>query len=49
VGIEHTRRLGVIYSNKDYGCEWDYEWRNKRFREQDNTRLAVNLVVYVMT
>ena len=48
-GYEHRGRLGVIYSNKDYGCEWDYDWRNKRFRSQDNTRFAVNLVVYSMT
>lgn len=48
-GFEHAGRLGVIYSNKDYGCEWDYDWRNKRFRATDNTRFAVNLVVYAMT
>jgi hypothetical protein len=48
-GIEHRGRLGVIYANQDYGCEWDYDWRNKRFRSSDNTRFAVNLVVYAMT
>jgi hypothetical protein len=48
-GIEHAGRLGVIYSNKDYGCEWDYDWKNKRFRTQDNTQFSVNLVVYAMT
>ena len=48
-GIVRNGRLGVIYSNKDYGCEWDYDWRNKRFRARDNTQFAVNLVVYVMT
>jgi len=48
-GIEHRGRLGVLYSNKDYGCEWDYEWRNKRFRREDNTKFAVNVVVYAMT
>jgi len=48
-GVERGGRLGVIYSNKDYGCEWDYDWRNKRFRATDNTRFAVNLVVYCMT
>jgi len=47
--IDRRGRLGVIYSNKDYGCEWDYDWRNKRFRKDDNTRFAVNLVVYCMT
>ena len=48
-GIDRRGRLGVIYSNKDYGCEWDYDWRNKRFRREDNTRFSVNLVVYAMT
>jgi Domain of unknown function (DUF4159) len=48
-GVEHRGRLGVLYSNKDYGCEWDYDWRNKRFRREDNTRFAVNIVAYCMT
>ena len=48
-GISIDGRLGVLYSNKDYGCEWDYDWRNKRFRRSDNTKFAVNLVVYAMT
>jgi hypothetical protein len=47
--IDRNGRLGVIYSNKDYGCEWDYDWRNKRFRKDDNTRFGVNLIVYCMT
>jgi len=48
-GIEVDGRLGVLYSNKDYGCEWDYDWRNKRFLAEDNTRFAVNVVVYALT
>ncbi len=48
-GIERNGRLGVVYSNKDYGRDWDYDWKNKRFRRTDNTRFAVNLVVYAMT
>lgn len=48
-GIEIDGRLGVLYSNKDYGCEWDYDWRNKRFLAKDNTRFAVNIVVYALT
>jgi uncharacterized protein DUF4159 len=48
-GVERHGRLGVLYSNKDYGCEWDYDWRNKRFQREDNTRFAVNIVVYAMT
>lgn len=46
--VVHRGRIGVLYSNKDYGCEWDYDWRNKRFQRDDNTRFAVNLVVYAM-
>jgi hypothetical protein len=47
-GIERSR-LAVLYSNKDNGCEWDYEWRNKRFLREDKTKFAVNIVVYAMT
>jgi hypothetical protein len=47
--VERHGRVGVLYSNKDYGCEWDYDWRNKRFQREDNTKFAVNVVVYVMT
>lgn len=47
-GIEIDGRLGVLYSNKDYGCEWDYDWRNKRFLAEDNTRFAVNIVIYAL-
>jgi hypothetical protein len=42
-------RIGVLYSNKDYGCEWDYDWKNKRFQRDDNTRFAINIVTYAMT
>ena len=48
-GIEIDGRLGVLYSNKDYGCEWDYDWRNKRWLAEDNSKFAVNVVVYAMT
>jgi hypothetical protein len=48
-GINIDGRLGVLYSNKDYGCEWDYDWRNKRFAAVDNTRFAVNIVLYALT
>ncbi len=47
-GIEIDGRLGILYSNKDYGCEWDYDWRNKRFLAEDNTRFAVNIVMYAL-
>lgn len=48
-GIAIDGRLGVLYSNKDYGCEWDYDWRNKRFLGEDNTKFAVNIVIYALT
>ena len=42
-------RIGVLYSNKDYGCEWDYDFRNKRWYKIDNTKFAVNIVMYALT
>lgn len=47
--IEVNGRIGVLYSNKDYGCEWDYDFRNKRFYKIDNTRFSVNIVMYALT
>lgn len=47
--IEINGRIGVLYSNKDLGCEWDYDFRNKRWLKVDNTRFAVNIVIYSMT
>ena len=47
--IERGGRVAVLYSNKDYGCEWDYDWRNKRFLRDDNTKFAINIVVYAMS
>lgn len=41
-------RIAVLYSNKDYGCEWDYDFRNKRFLAEDNTRFGVNIIMYAM-
>ena len=46
--VQHGGRISVLYSNKDYGCEWDYDWRNKRFQREDNTKFGVNIVVYAM-
>ena len=46
--IEINNRIGVLYSNKDYGCEWDYDFRNKRFLTEDNTKFAVNIILYAM-
>lgn len=46
--IEIDGRIAVLYSNKDLGCEWDYDFRNKRWLKEDNTRFAVNIVMYAM-
>ena len=42
-------RIAVLYSNKDFGCEWDYDFRNKRWLAIDNTKFAVNIVIYALT
>jgi hypothetical protein len=47
--VEVNGRIGVLYSNKDYGCEWDYDFRNKRFYKIDNTRFSVNIIMYALT
>ena len=47
--IEFHGRIGVLFSNKDYGCEWDYDFRNKRFLAEDNTKFGVNIVTYALT
>lgn len=47
--VEVNKRIGLLYSNKDYGCEWDYDFRNKRWYKIDNTRFAVNIVMYALT
>ncbi len=46
--IQINNRLGVLYSNKDYGCEWDYDFRNKRFLAEDNTKFGVNIILYAL-
>lgn len=46
--IEINGRIGLLYSNKDYGCEWDYDYRNKRFLSEDNTKFGVNIIMYAM-
>ena len=48
-GAEHEGRLSLIYSSKDYSSEWNYHPDNKRFLSVDNTKFAVNLVVYALT
>ena len=46
--IEIDGEIRVLYSNKDYGCEWDYDFRNKRWYANDNTKFGVNIVMYAM-
>jgi len=46
--ITVSDRIGVLYSNKDYGCEWDYDFRNKRFLAKDNTHFAINIITYAL-
>ena len=47
--IEVNGKIAVLYSNKDYGCEWDYEYRNKKWMSIDNTQFGVNIVMYALT
>jgi len=47
--IEIDGRVAVLYSNKDYGCEWDYDFRNKRWLAEDNTKFGVNIIMYALT
>ncbi len=47
--VEIKGRIGILYSNKDYGCEWDYDFRNKRWLAEDNTKFGVNIILYAMT
>ncbi|MHC2992862.1 twin-arginine translocation pathway signal [Pontibacter sp. HJ8] len=47
--IEINGKIGVLYSNKDYGCEWDYDFRNKRWLAEDNTKFGVNIIMYALT
>lgn len=47
--ISMNDRIAVLYSNKDYGCEWDYDFRNKRFLAKDNTQFGVNIITYALS
>ena len=48
-GVERDGRLVLLYSSKDYSSEWNYHPENKRFMSVDNTKFAVNIVVYALT
>lgn len=47
--VERRGRIAILYSNKDYSSEWGYHPENKRFLSIDNTRFAVNIIVYALT
>jgi len=47
--VMRAGRIAVLYSNKDYSSEWGYHPENKRFLSVDNTKFAVNVVVYALT
>jgi hypothetical protein len=49
LAYERNGRIGVLYSSKDYSSEWNYHPDSKRFQSVDNTRFAVNIVVYALT
>jgi hypothetical protein len=49
LAVQRAGRIAVLYSNKDYSSEWNYHPESKRFLTVDNTRFAVNLVVYALT
>jgi len=49
LAVQREGRIAVLYSNKDYSSEWGYHPDNKRFLAVDNTRFAVNIVVYALT
>lgn len=49
LAVEREGRIGVLFSNKDYSSEWNYHPDSKRFMSVDNTRFAVNVVVYALT
>ena len=47
--VMQGNRIAVLYSSKDYSSEWNYHPDSKRFQSVDNTRFAVNLIVYALT
>ncbi len=48
-GISARGSVGVLYSNKDYGCEWDYDLKSKQYLVEDNTKFGVNILTYALT
>lgn len=42
-------KIGILYSNKDYGCEWDFDYRNKRWLAKDITTFGLNILIHALT
>lgn len=42
-------KVAVLYSNKDYGCEWDYDLSSKQYLAEDNTKFGVNIITHALT
>lgn len=49
LAVRREGRIAVLFSNKDYSSEWNYHPESKRLMSVDNTRFAVNIVVYALT
>jgi hypothetical protein len=47
--IQSRGSVGLLYSNKDYGCEWDYDLSSKQYLGEDNTKFGVNIITYALT
>jgi hypothetical protein len=47
--VEIRGRIGLLYSNKDYGCEWDHGLEHKQYGAQDSTRFGVNILTYALS
>jgi Domain of unknown function (DUF4159)/TAT (twin-arginine translocation) pathway signal sequence len=41
-------KVGVLYSNKDYGCEWDYDLSSKQYLAEDNTKFGINIITHAL-
>ena len=47
--IQARGAIGLLYSNKDYGCEWDYDLKSKQYLVEDNTKFGVNILTHALT
>lgn len=47
--VRRDRRIGVLYSNKDYSSEWNFHPDTKKFMAADPTRFGVNIILYALT